>query len=242
MVDSWRRKASISDGSFRIGRSNGKPSSRALPSGPLEASLLPGQSFFDLCAQAFPSGRVVLNEHFRCEANIIEFCNSMFYDDQLVPLRLPLQSERITPSLVDVKLDDGEKVGKTNEKEAEEIVRRVQIIVSDPTSSQRTIGIISLMGDEQSRLIRGLLLDSIGPQLMSSHDVLVGDPPAFQGAERDGEFITRGLKLNTPPPMELTLESLFSNFPLNGVFPREVPKPESALSLSTSKRRHVEGP
>lgn len=30
----------------------------ALPSSPLESSLLPGQSFFDLCAQAFPRGRV----------------------------------------------------------------------------------------------------------------------------------------------------------------------------------------
>lgn len=30
----------------------------ALPTCPLEAALLPGQSFFDLCAQAFPNGRV----------------------------------------------------------------------------------------------------------------------------------------------------------------------------------------
>jgi hypothetical protein len=30
----------------------------ALPSSPLKESLLPGQSFFDLCAQAFPRGRV----------------------------------------------------------------------------------------------------------------------------------------------------------------------------------------
>jgi hypothetical protein len=158
----------------------------ALPSGPLETSLLPGQSFFDLCAQAFPSGRVVLNEHFRCEANIISFCNTHFYDGQLVPLRLPMQSERITPSLLDVKVPGGVKHGKTNEQEAEEIVRRVEVMVSDPQSCRRTIGVISLMGDEQSRLIRGRLLDSLGPQIMSKHDVLVGDPPAFQGAERDG--------------------------------------------------------
>lgn len=105
-----------------------------------------------------------------------------------MPLRLPKKSERITPSIVDVRVRDGSKVGKINEREAEEIVRRVEVIVSGAISiSHRSIGIISLMGDEQSRLIRGRLLDAIGPHLMARHDVLVGDPPAFQGAERDSK-------------------------------------------------------
>jgi hypothetical protein len=47
-----------------------------------------------------------------------------------------------------------------------------------------------MVGDDQSRLIRGRLLDAIGPQLMARHDVLVGDPPTFQGAERDIIFIS----------------------------------------------------
>jgi superfamily I DNA and/or RNA helicase len=109
----------------------------------------------------------------------------------LIPLRLPTQSERITPSIVDVRLRKGVKIGKVNEREADEIVRRVAEIVEshDQRSLQhrRSIGIISLMGDEQSRLIRGLLLDSIGPQRMAQHSVLVGDPPSFQGTERDSK-------------------------------------------------------
>lgn len=160
----------------------------ALPSlGQLEDCLLPGQSFFDLCAQAFPDGRVVLNEHFRCASEIIEFSNSHFYDGKLVPLRLPTKSERITPSIVDVKVSDGVKIGKVNEKEADEIVRLISKIVnnSDSSNHHRSIGVISLMGDEQSRLIRGRLLDAIGPHMFSRHNILIGDPPTFQGDEKD---------------------------------------------------------
>lgn len=132
----------------------------------------------------------MLNEHFRCASEIIAFSNRQFYDGHLVPLRLPLKSDRITPSIVDVRVRDGKKVGKVNEKEAEEIVRRVQIIASKSLPRKhRSIGIISLMGDEQSRLIRGRLLDVIGPHLMARHNVLVGDPPAFQGSERDSTFL-----------------------------------------------------
>ena len=157
------------------------PWRRALP-----RRALPAMSFL---TATFYLSQVVLNEHFRCASEIIAFSNGQFYDGQLVPLRLPKKSERITPSIVDVKVCDGIKVGKTNEKEAEEIVTRVEAIVSDPSSTKhRSIGIISLMGDEQSRLIRGRLLDTIGPHLMARHDVLVGDPPAFQGAERDSTY------------------------------------------------------
>jgi hypothetical protein len=79
-----------------------------------------------------------------------------------------------------------------NEHEADEIVRLIKDFVSDlsANTTPRSIGVISLVGDDQSRLIRGRLLDAIGPQLMARHDVLVGDPPTFQGAERDIIFIS----------------------------------------------------
>lgn len=158
-----------------------------LPHSPLEDALLPGRSFFDLCAQAFPNGRVVLHEHFRCAPEIIEYSNKQFYDGRLVPLRLPTKSERFVPSLMDVKVVGGKKVGKVNEKEADMIVAMIKesiMEMSESNSRPRSIGVISLIGDEQSRLIRGRLLDACGPEVLTRHDVLIGDPPQFQGAER----------------------------------------------------------
>jgi hypothetical protein len=130
--------------------------------------------------------QVILREHFRCAPEIIAFSNSEFYNDALVSLRLPTSSERLKPSLIDVRIPNGAKVGKVNERECDEIVRMIkEYVESCPLCNKRTIGIISLMGDEQSRLVRGRLLDAIGPQKYKLHDVLIGDPPAFQGAERD---------------------------------------------------------
>ncbi|KAG7373119.1 DNA helicase [Nitzschia inconspicua] len=160
---------------------------------PFSDALLPGRSFFDLCAQAFPRGRVVLSEHFRCAPEIIDFSNTQFYDERLIPLRLPTKGERLAPSLIDIKLPNGVKVGKVNEQEADKIVSLVRGVMEKKDfgdSSARSIGIISLLGDDQSRLIRGRLLDAVGPEKIARHDVLIGDPPTFQGAERDIIFLS----------------------------------------------------
>ena len=166
----------------------------ALPVCPLQDSLMPGQSFFDFAAQAYPRGRVVLREHFRCAPEIINFSNQQFYHGNLIPLRLPTSSERLAPSLIDIRIPDGVKTGKTNEKEIEEIVKMIHAFVNDPASScaskAKTIGVISLMGDEQSKTIRERLLTSIGNAKMYEHDILVGDPPTFQGNERDIIFLS----------------------------------------------------
>lgn len=164
----------------------------ALPHSPLKDSLLPGQSFFDLCAQGFPQGRAVLCEHFRCAPEIIAFSNDVFYDGKLIPLRLPARDERLIPSIVDVKVRTGLKDGKSNKKECDVIVKMIKEFINSTTSSAfpRSIGVISLMGEEQSRLIRGRLLDAIGPQTYKEHNILIGEPPNFQGAERDVIFLS----------------------------------------------------
>jgi len=135
--------------------------------------------------------QVVLSEHFRCAEEIIAFSNEQFYDDKLVPLRLPTASERLSPSIVDVRID-GVKSGKVNQREADKIVELIKELLSEPDVDilNRSIGVISLVGDEQARIIRGRLLDSIGPERMARHNILVGDPPSFQGAERDVIFLS----------------------------------------------------
>jgi len=163
----------------------------AMPESPFEASMLPGHSFFDLCAQAFPTGRVILREHFRCAPEIISYSNLEFYNGNLVPLRLPTSKERLKPSLIDVRLPNGRKTGKINEQECNEIVDRIGHYIDSCTLlKKRSIGVISLVGDEQSRLIRCRLLDRVGPHKYKLHNILVGEPPSFQGAERDIVFLS----------------------------------------------------
>jgi AAA domain len=163
----------------------------AMPESPFESSMLPGHSFFDLCAQAFPMGRVILREHFRCAPEIISYSNKEFYNGDLVPLRLPTSKQRLTPSLIDVRVPNGQKIGKVNERECDVIVDMIgRYVDSCPLLQKRSIGVISLVGDEQSRLIRGRLLDRIGPHKYKLHNVLVGEPPSFQGAERDIVFLS----------------------------------------------------
>ena len=97
----------------------------------------------------------------------------------------------MSPSLMDVDLTEGKKTGKVNHEECDEIVRLIKEYVESCTLvRKRTIGVMSLVGDEQSRLIRGRLLDAIGPHTYKLHDILVGEPPSFQGAERDIVFLS----------------------------------------------------
>lgn len=163
----------------------------AMPESPFEASMLPGHSFFDLCAQAFPMGRIILREHFRCAPEIISYSNAEFYNENLIPLRLPTSEERLSPSLIDIFVPDGRKVGKINERECDEIVKQIGEYVDNcGLLRKRSIGVISLVGEEQSRLIRGRLLDRVGPHKYKLHNILVGEPPSFQGAERDIVFLS----------------------------------------------------
>lgn len=186
---------------------------------------------------------MVLNEHFRCASEIIAFSNRQFYDDHLITLRMPMKSERISPSILDVRVRDGAKVGKVNEKEADEIVKRVQEVVANSSpSNPRSIGIISLIGAEQSQLIRGRLLDVIGPHSMARHNVLVGDPPTFQGAERDSKFrMTCAVFPVRVSPRSHTPFSRFvvSYLSLNGLFTWERTDTEPIDALSESKCGNV---
>jgi superfamily I DNA and/or RNA helicase len=103
-------------------------------------------------------------------------------------MRLPTKTERIDPSILDVRVPTGRKMGKSNREEADAIIKHIAEIVSkSPKDSPRSIGVISLMGSEQSQMIRSGLLETIGPHEIARHDILVGDPPTFQGTERDSK-------------------------------------------------------
>jgi very-short-patch-repair endonuclease len=146
-------------------------------------------SFFDL-AEIRYQGRVVLREHFRCMPEIIQFSNNLCYRAQpLIPLR-QYSGNRLKPVVEAVHVAGGYREGRTsstavNKPEAEEIISRIESMVDDPRYEGKTIGVITLLGNTQSKLIESLLLERIGPETLEEYAIVCGDSYAFQGDERD---------------------------------------------------------
>jgi len=166
---------------------------------PFRNQVEPGASLYDLARVMFPDRFVMLKEHFRCVEPIIRF-SMQFYDEPLIPLRIPRGIERLDPPLVDILVEDGERSGKSkvNPPEAEVIVNEIEKLINDPKlatlggsdSRPRSIGVISLIGSEQAAFIQKRLIDRIGEAAMVRHRIICGDSATFQGDERDVVFLS----------------------------------------------------
>lgn len=148
------------------------------------------KSLYDLGTVVFAGGAILLKEHFRCVAPIIEYSKAQFYSHQLVPLRLPSASQRLDPPLIDILVEDGYRKGKVNPPEVDCIVDAIGRIVDDPAMASRSIGVTTLLGHEQAAAIMTAIEQVIGTEMMERHDIRVGEPAAFQGDERDIMFIS----------------------------------------------------
>lgn len=160
---------------------------------PYRAEMAPDKSIYDLGSVLFASDLVRLREHFRCVAPIIEFSNQLCYNGEIRCLRVPTAEERLCPVLIDVFVRGGYRHAgsqKINKPEAEAIVKEIQTIVGDPAMSRRSIGVVSLLGNEQARLILDLLIAAIGERAILDHEIRCGDAMTFQGREADIMFIS----------------------------------------------------
>ena len=152
---------------------------------PFGSLMLPGSSLYELALACYPGRRIMLKEHFRCVEPIIRF-SFQFYADEIVPVRLPKASERLSPPLIDVYVPHGRKDrSNRNLAEAEAIVDEVSRIVDDSKMAGRSIGVISLIGAKQAQLIQAMLLERIGEDAYLRHDIDCGDSAVFQGKEKD---------------------------------------------------------
>jgi len=156
---------------------------------PLENYLEPTTSLYDLASMMFPGSTIMLREHFRCVEPIIRF-SSRFYPKALVPLRLPTAAERLDPPLIDIYVPHGRKDREVNEAEVDVVVEEISKLVADPTFSDRSIGVISLIGDKQAKRIYDRLTSEIGTEAMTRHRIMCGNATTFQGQERDIMFLS----------------------------------------------------
>ena len=154
------------------------------------AQLAPDRSFYDLARVVFARTSVMLREHFRCVAPIIEYARREFYNNEIYPLRLPRNSERIDPPLQDVYITNGHRDDGINEQEADFIVSDIVRRSQDPRLQDRSIGVVSLLGENQALRIWDRLLEELGSDVIRRHDITCGDARMFQGRERDIMYLT----------------------------------------------------
>lgn len=152
--------------------------------------MTPERSIYDLFKVVFAKSAVMLREHFRCVAPIIEYSKREFYNHELKPLRMPKASERLDPPLVDIYVTDGYRNKDINLPEARFIVDEIRVIVENPAFDGRTIGVVSLLGNEQALKVMQMLNEELGEQIVTKYKITCGDARTFQGKERDIMFLS----------------------------------------------------
>ncbi|MCP6769920.1 C-terminal helicase domain-containing protein, partial [Klebsiella pneumoniae] len=73
----------------------------------------------------------------------------------------------------------GSSGNKVNDREAEQIVTTVSRLVADSAYKNKTMGVISLLGSAQARLISDLLVRSLPAEELSRRQLRCGDAYAF---------------------------------------------------------------
>jgi len=160
---------------------------------PLSAHFGIEYSFFDQ-AEIRYRGRIRLTEHFRCMPEIIQFSNNLCYSNQpLIPLR-QYGTARLQPVVVTRHVPDGYQQGHSpriaNQPEAEALVDQIVACCGDAQYEGKSMGVISLLGEDQARLIEQTLLQKLGAEEMERRRLVCGDAYAFQGDERDVMFLS----------------------------------------------------
>ena len=154
------------------------------------AQMTPERSIYDLFKVVFAKSSVMLREHFRCVAPIIEYSKREYYNHELQPLRIPKSSERFDPPLIDVFVEDGYRHGDFNEPEARFIVDEIQRIVQNPALDRRSIGVVSLVGNEQALRVMQMINNTLGEEVVTRFHITCGDARTFQGKDRDIMFLS----------------------------------------------------
>lgn len=156
-----------------------------------KAEMTPEKSLYDLAARVFAADQVMLREHFRCVPPIIAYSNRTFYQNQILPLRIPRASERIEPPLVDIHVEDGLRdAHDRNDCEAQAIADEISAILADEKFAHRTIGVVSLLGSEQAKHIDSVVTQRCDTAELRRRKFLCGDARAFQGSERHIMFLS----------------------------------------------------
>lgn len=166
-------------------------------------------SIYDLARQSQPAVR--LREHFRCVPEIIEFSSRLAYDGEIQALREGA-SASVKPPVIEHNVSGVCDERNVNTREAVEVAALIAACTEQPEYADATMGVISLLGEEQWALIERFLHAWLEPQEIERRRLLCGAAPHFQGDERDVIFVSMvwsptgdPLKLNDNPEFKKRL-------------------------------------
>ena len=143
-------------------------------------------SVYDIARQSFPVS-LCLKEHFRCLPEIIEFSNNLCYEGKIKPLK-DSSLVNIKPPLVGIRVltPDSELTGdNVNIAECYTITALILACLELEQYNDKTFGVISLLGSEQTNKIEKLLRNFMPPTEYETRKILCGNSAIFQGDERD---------------------------------------------------------
>ena len=145
-------------------------------------------SLYDIAAQVYRP--LMLREHFRCVPDIIGYCNMLSYQGRIKPLReagsSPFKTAMISYRVHGIRRGRS----KVNEEEANAIVALIKACIEQPEYAVKSFGIISLLGDDQAKMISRRLAEEIPLAEYERHQILCGNASNFQGDERDVIFLS----------------------------------------------------
>ena len=148
------------------------------------------KSIYDIADTTFQS--LMLREHFRCVPEIIGFSNMLSYNGKIKPLR-DASNSVLLPAVVNYRVANGHREGKkTNPNEAKAIVALIRACIEQPEYAGKSMGVISLLGDDQNqtKIIQQLIEQNIDSKEIIGRNILCGNSANFQGDERDVIFLS----------------------------------------------------
>ena len=117
--------------------------------------------------------QTLLREHYRCHPKIIEFCNSRFYNDQLIIMTQDKGEKDVMEAIILEDYNHDEKY--SNQKQVDEIAEKIL-----PSLCSKDYGIIAPFGDQ----VKKLKSSGLGT------DVEIATVHKFQGREKDDIIIS----------------------------------------------------
>jgi very-short-patch-repair endonuclease len=139
-------------------------------------------SIYDLGRQAF-GDTIRLIEHFRCVPEIVQFSNELSYNGDIRPLR-ESSAGGLAPALVPYRVSGG-RDGQVNREETLAVASLVLAMCRHEAYRSKTLGVISLLAEQQAYAIDQLLRRHLPPAEYERRRIICGNAAQFQGDERD---------------------------------------------------------